>query len=435
MEEKKYYLAIDLGATSGRHIVAYKDEKGELVLDEVHRFLTGMSESPNGLIWEQDRLFNAIKEGIKKAFAKYEKIESLSIDTWGVDYVLMNGDSKLPPYYAYRNDRTYKRVDEVHSIMPFNEIYKRTGIQYAFFNTIYQLFDDLKTGRLDKATDFLFLPNFYSYLLTGKKSLEYTFASTTSLINAKTKKFDDEIISKLGFPKHLFKEISNPGTVLGYLKDDIAKEVGGNTKVVLCPSHDTASAFEAVDCPKDAVIISSGTWSLLGVKLDEPNTSLASMESNFTNEGGVNYIRYLKNIMGMWLINEVCRQKGLNVVEVCKQLDGINYQETFDVNDKSLDAPKVMADAICELLKHNPPKSDLELCYSIYHSLALSYKNTIDVIEKNLNKKFNSIYIVGGGAKNVFLNKLTEKITGKKVVALPIEATAIGNLKTQMKIN
>jgi len=429
----KYYLAIDLGATSGRHIVSYMED-GEIKLDEVYRFPTGMKPSNDGLVWEHDVLFGHIKEGIKEAFKRYKNIKSLSIDTWGVDYVLLNGNTPLKPYFAYRNERTLKRIDEVHSVIPFEKLYEKTGTQFATFNTLYQLYDDLKEGRLDKATDFLFLPQYYSFLLTGNKALEYTEASTTGMLNCFKKEFDEEIIDKLGLPKKLFKELKDPGYCLGCLKEDIVNEVGGNTEVILCPSHDTASAFEAVDCPKDAVIISSGTWSLVGVKSLVPNTTKKAHDANFTNEGGVGYIRFLKNIMGMWLVNEVCRQKNLNVVEICQKLDNVKYDEVFDVNDSSLAAPENMETAIRNLLKNNPPKDDLELFKSIYLSLAHSYKKAVKEIEDILGEKYNYIYIVGGGAKNKFLNKLTEEISEKKVVALPIEATALGNIKCQMKV-
>jgi len=428
----KYYLAIDLGATSGRHIVAFEKD-GKLELVEIYRFLTGMKLSPNGLVWDVPALFKEIKTGLKIAFEKYGKIESLSIDTWGVDYVLMNGDKEIPPFYSYRNERLNEAYKMVHDIVPFDEIYGSTGIQFKPFNTLYQLFDDKIKGRLDEATDYLMLPEYFSYKLTGIKTHEYTEESTGALLVSTTGEYDFELIDRLGLPRKLFGVIRQPGFLVGELSKNIQIEVGGNCKVILCASHDTGSAFEAVDCPSDAVIISSGTWSLIGIKSDKAITSSESFKANFTNEGGVNYIRLLKNIMGMWLVNEVCRQKNLNVVEMCKNLDNVTYTETFDVNDDSLTAPENMEQAIKKLLVKNPPKDDYELFASIYHSLALSYKNSIEELETITGKKFTSVYIVGGGAKNVYLNKLTEKYTSRKVVALPIEATAIGNLKLQMK--
>ncbi len=429
----KYYLAIDLGATSGRHVIGYEVD-GKFVLEEIHRFKTGMDESSHGLVWNVPRLFKEIKLGIKKAFKKYPKIESLSIDTWGVDYVLMNGNKEIPPYYAYRNARNIEASKELSKVLPFEELYKTNGIQFAAFNTIYQLYDDMRNGRLEKATDYLMLPSYFSYKLTGIKSHEYTDESTTSLLNAVTKKYDYEHLDKLGLPRRLFNDISEPGTILGELKDDIAKEVGGQTKVVLCASHDTASAFEAVDVPEDGIIISSGTWSLIGIKTKEPICNEKSLASNFTNEGGVNYIRFLKNVMGMWIVNQIGLQENINFVLLLDQIEKTNYQETFDVNDESLVAPKNMKQAVTKLLVNNPPKNDLELFASVYHSMAVAYKNVCDELEGITNKKFNSIYVVGGGAKNKYLNRLIEEETSKKVVAMPIEATSLGNIKVQEKI-
>lgn len=428
----KYYLAIDLGATSGKHVVGY-EKNGEIVLEEIHRFKTGMDDSPDGLVWNIPKFFEEIKIGIKKAFTKYEKIESLSIDTWGVDYVLMNGDEEIPPYFAYRNERNIVSSQKLHEIVPFEKLYKSTGIQFAAFNTIYQLFGDLNKGRLEKATDYLMLPSYFSYKLTGIKSHEYTNESTGALLNANNKTYDVEILNKLGIPQKLFNKVEKPGTVLGNLLPEIAKEVGGQTKVILCASHDTGSAFEAVDCPEDGIILSSGTWSLFGIKSKEPICTDKSLAANFTNEGGVDYIRFLKNIMGMWIVNQVCEQENEDFLVMQKSLDDNTYKDVFDVNDPSLSAPKNMKKAILELLKNNPPKDNFDLFNSIYHSMAESYNKACIELENITGKKYNYIYIVGGGAKNKYLNKLVEKHTGKKVVALPIEATSLGNIKVQMK--
>ena len=273
----KYYLAIDLGATSGRHIIGYLKD-GEIELEEVHRFKTGMIDSSHGLVWEIRRFYKDILFGIKKAFAIYKEIESLSIDTWGVDYVLMKNDKEITPFYAYRNARNELASKLVHEIVPFNEMYKHSGIQFASFNTIYQLFDDLKKGRLDEATDYLMLPSYFIYRLTGIKTHEYTNESTGALLNANTKGYDFELIDKLGLPRKLFKTIQNPGDIVGNLLPEVEAKVGGNCKVILCASHDTASAFEAVDVSDDGIILSSGTWSLLGIKAKEPIITDSSLK-------------------------------------------------------------------------------------------------------------------------------------------------------------
>lgn len=428
----KYYLAIDLGATSGRHVVGYLKD-GEIVLEEVHRFKTCMDDSPNGLVWNIPRLFNEIKIGIKKTFEKYKVIESLSIDTWGVDYVLMKGDKDITPYYAYRNERNFKASNELHKIISFEELYKKTGIQYAPFNTIYQLFADLKSGRLNEATDYLMLPSYFTYKLTGVKTHEYTNESTGALLNPYTKEYNFDVLDKLGLPRKLFKNTVYPGYFVGNLLPEIEKEVGGNTKVILCASHDTASAFESVTTDEYSIILSSGTWSLLGIKSKEPIINDVSLKANYTNEGGVGYIRVLKNIMGMYLANRVKDETDLTFKIIDSLILNSKYKETFDVNDLSLNAPKSMKTAILNLLKDNPPQNDIDLFASIYHSQALCYKKAIEELEEVTKKEYKKIYIIGGGARNAFLDHLVNVYTNKKVIALPIEATALGNIKIQMK--
>ena len=428
----KYYLAIDLGASGGRHIVGHLENK-EIILKEIHRFKTGMDYSRDGLVWDIPRIYNEIIFGIKKAFKLYKDIESISIDTWGVDYVLMNGDLEITPYYAYRNERNQKSAQKVHKKIKFVDIYQKTGIQFAAFNTLYQLYDDKEKGRLIKATDYLMLPSYFTYKLTGIKTHEYTNESTGALLDIKTGKYDYDLLEKLGLPRKLFGEIKKPGFAVGEFLPQIQKIVNGNSKVVLCASHDTASAFEAVDIEEDSVLLSSGTWSLLGIKSKEPIVNIDSLKANYTNEGGVGYIRFLKNIMGMYLANRVRDEIGLDYPYIDSLISNSDYKETFDVNDSSLNAPKSMKKAIMHLLKDNPPKNDIDLFAAIYHSQALCYQKSIEELEKITNKKYKKIYIVGGGAKNKYLNNLIREYTNLEVVPLPIEATALGNIKIQMK--
>ena len=429
-----YYLAIDLGASGGRHIVGHL-KNGKFVTEQVYRFKTLMEDSPHGLLWNHQRIFNEIKLGIKEAFKKYPNIISLAIDTWGVDYVLLNRDKEIPPFYTYRNVRNIEASERVHKIIPFEELYKLSGVQFAPYNTIYQLYADKKEGRLNEATDYLMVPCYYIYQLTGKKVHEYTDESTTSLINPLTGKYLYSVIDKLDLPRRLFNEVSLPGEYVGDLLPEIQKEVGGNCKVVLCATHDTASAFETVDCDEDTVIISSGTWSLLGIKSPKPIISDKSLKANYTNEGGVGYIRFLKNIMGMWINNSVRNEVKLEQAFIDSMIDQIHYKVTFDVNDPSLLAPTSMKKAVLNLLEKCPPQNDLEIFASIYHSMALSYKKAIEELEEIVGRKFKTIMIVGGGSKNKYLNKLVEELTNKKVVANFVEATALGNLKLQMKAN
>lgn len=427
----KYYLAIDLGATSGRHIVGYQKDN-EFVLDVIHTFPTGMKESSDGLVWDIPHLFDEIKLGIKKAFDKYENLVSLSIDTWGVDYVLMNNDKEIPPFYAYRNERNVKSSEDLHKIIPFHDLYFKTGIQYQAYNTIYQLFDDLNKGRLDKATDYLMLPSYFSYKLTGKKTHEYTDESTGALIDPITHQYAYDVLDKVGLPRRLFTELKEPGFIIGDLLPEIQKEVGGNTKVILCASHDTASAFEVVE-EKDGIILSSGTWSLIGIKSPVAICNEESLKANFTNEGGIHYIRFLKNIMGMWLVNQLQAQDNIDFMSIIPHLIDNTYVETFNVNDASLVAPKNMKKAILKLLKNNPPKNDEDLLNSVYHSLAKAYQEACDSIERITNTQYFKIYVVGGGAKNLYLNSLIERYTNKQVISVCDEATSLGNIKLQMK--
>ena len=427
----KYYLAIDIGASSGRHIVGFK-EGDEIVLDEVYRFKNGMQRIDGELVWNTETIFAEIVNGIKLCIEKYGSIESLAIDTWGVDYALIDGDTTIPPVFAYRFDRTTEAIKRVHKIIPETKLYTITGEQFQPFNTVYQLYADKLCGRLESATDFLMMPEYFNYLLTGKKVKEYTNATTGAIVNVNTKQFDKEIINALGLPEKLFPELNFAGETVGDLKPGLQRKVGGNIKVKLCASHDTACAFEAIKTEENAAIISSGTWSLVGVKIKDADTSEKSFERNFANEGGAGYFRYLKNIMGMWIVNECCRELVTGVVEAVEMARKSTYTRTFDVNDASLSAPESMVRAIETLLGKSVSTEDLFA--SIFNSLAAAYKKVVKEIEENLDITVSAIYVVGGGAKNKFLNELTENCCGKPVVAMPIEATAIGNIKTQMRV-
>ena len=236
---QKNYLAIDIGASSGRHIVGWM-ENGVLCTEEVYRFPNSVQRVDGHLEWDIDSLFTNVKQGIREAFARHPEIESLSIDTWAVDYVLLKNDKPLYPVYAYRDDRTHAAIPEVHSILPFAQLYQCTGIQFQPFNSIYQLYADKKVGRLAQAEDFLMIPEYLLWKLCGVKAREYTNATSTGLVNAQTKEYDPEILKALGLPEAMFPKLTAPGTVLGSLLPDIAAEVGGQTKVVLCATHDTA---------------------------------------------------------------------------------------------------------------------------------------------------------------------------------------------------
>ena len=435
MQEK--FLAIDIGASSGRHIIGWMDG-GRIHTEEVYRFPNCVQREDGHLEWDIDGMFAHVKQGIRAAFARYPQIKSLSIDTWAVDYVLLKKDEHIYPVYAYRDSRTQAVLDEVHGIVPFETLYARTGIQFQPFNTVYQLYADKKTGRLAQADDFLMIPEYLLWRLCGVKAREYTNATSTGLVNAQTRQYDPEILYALGLPESMFPQLSVPGTVLGGLKPDIAAEVGGQTTVVLCATHDTASAVEGIPMEQgEAPFLSSGTWSLLGVKLAQPVTTPESCKANFTNEGGVGYIRYLKNIMGLWIIQCVQKQLGISFAEMVELAATSTYTRVFDVNDSRFSAPQDMRAEITAALVETgaAPATDADLINCIYHSLAYCYGEAYREMEAVTGQHWDKLYIAGGGAKNATLNELTAHYTGKQVVALPIEATAIGNLKIQMNIH
>jgi rhamnulokinase len=430
---KKHCLAIDIGASSGRHIVGWQ-ESGEFHSGEVYRFANGQKKQDGHLIWDVEQIFGEVKAGIRATFAKYHTIESLSIDTWGVDYVLLHGDMSVLPSYAYRDSRTAQVIPRVHKLVSFEELYERTGIQHQPFNTIYQLYEDKCSGRLDGTTDFLMFPEYLLWRLCGVKVHEYTNATTTGLVNVRTRQYDTEIITRLGFPQELFGHLAMPGMEIGELLPGIAQEVGGQTRVVLCATHDTASAVEGIAMQENAPFLSSGTWSLLGVKIPSPLTDAKSRMNNFTNEGGVGYIRYLKNIMGLWIIQCLQKQMDLSFTEMVVRARTSDFTEIFDVNDRRFTAPADMRKEIYTALGIKPA-ADADIINSVYHSLASSYHKAINELEKNTGCQWDTLYVAGGGAKNKYMDELTEKYTGKRVVSLPIEVTARGNLKIQMEAN
>ena len=377
------------------------------------------------MTWEIQALLAHVKAGIEKARAAFPEIVSLSIDTWGVDYVLMQGDKEVYPVYAYRDSRTEKVIPQVHEKVPFSELYRRTGCQFQPFNSIYQLYADKLTGRLEGVTDLLMIPEYLLYKLCGVKAREYTNATTMGMVNAQTGTFDEEIPEKLGYPKHLFPPLSQPGTVIGEYE---------GIKCVLCATHDTGSAVEGIPMEGNQPYISSGTWSLLGVKTPKPITDSGSEKANYSNEGGVGYNRYQKNIMGMWLVNELKRDlcPELPFPEIVKAAEESRCDLLVDANAPEFLAPKSMKTAF-DAATSGRLKTLGDYFRCAYRSLAVSYRNALDELERNTGRTYEKLYIVGGGAKNAFLNRLTEEATGKQVIALPIEATALGNLKIQME--
>ncbi|MCI6114273.1 MAG: FGGY family carbohydrate kinase [Spirochaetales bacterium] len=421
MKDRILHLAIDIGASSGRHILGFL-ENGEIKTKEIYRFPNGVKNVDGHLTWDISSLLSEVKKGIDVALSLYP-VKSLSIDTWGVDYVLLSDDKIIEPVFAYRDHRTDEVIDTVHNIMPFKELYKRTGIQFQSFNTIYQLYWDSINDRLSDATEFLMIPEYLSYALTGNKVKEYTNATTTGLINRESGEYDKEIISALSLPSSLFTQLSSPKTKVGEYK---------GIDVILCATHDTASAVEGMGIEGNEPYISSGTWSLLGLKVPSPITDEKSEKGNWSNEGGVGYTRYQKNIMGMWLINRLKEElePSISFVEFNAMTESSTFEGFVDAEDPAFLSPVSMKEAFDEKLGVKGLSSkDYFRC--AVTSLSKSYGKAIRELEENTGRKFTKLFIVGGGANNRLLNTLTEKETGLLVVARAMEATAIGNLKIQ----
>lgn len=438
----QYYLAVDIGASSGRHILGtIKD--GKMKLEEVYRFDNGLEKRDGHLCWNIPGLFEEIKNGLKEC-KKLNKIPvSMSVDTWGVDYVLLDEkDQILGDTIGYRDHRTNGMDDLVYQKISEIDLYKRTGIQRQIFNTIFQLMavKHKSPEHLEKAESFLMLSDYFHFLLTGNKFSEYTNATTTQLVNAKEKEWDYELIEMLGFKKDIFRPLSLPKTLVGDFLDTVAEEVGFSCQVVLPATHDTGSAVMAVPATDDDFIyISSGTWSLMGIERKEPICTKESMDKNLTNEGGYDYrFRYLKNIMGLWMIQSVRNElnKAYSFAQLCDMAEEEKeFPSRVDVNDECFLSPDSMIDTIkdyCRRTNQPVPETVGELAAVIYQSLAKSYAQTVKEIESITGRTYSRIHIVGGGSNAEYLNELTAQYTGKEIHVGPGEATAIGNISAQM---
>ena len=438
---EKYYLAVDIGASSGRHMLASMKD-GKMQLEEVYRFPNGMDDRNGTLCWDVDRLFSEIKNGLKKCREIGKIPATMGIDTWGVDFVLLDKDDRiLGDTVGYRDSRTEGMDAKVYDIIPQDELYARTGIQKQIFNTVYQLMAVKQSHPeyLEQAESILMIPDYFNFRLTGVKKNEYTEATTGQLISPQTNDWDYELLDMLGYNKKMFRPVSMPGTVVGDLTEEVQKEVGFNCTVVLPATHDTGSAVLAVPTnDDDAVYISSGTWSLMGIERKEADCSMESMQANFTNEGGYDHrFRYLKNIMGLWMIQSVKKEfaEDLSFAQICEMASKETIPSIVDCNDDCFLAPKSMIKAVqefCRRTGQQVPETVGEISSVIYNSLAKCYGDTVEEIEAITGKKYSTIYVVGGGSNAGYLNELTAKYTGRTVSAGPSEATAIGNVIVQM---
>ena len=438
----KYYLAVDIGASSGRLILGHL-ENGKMELEEVHRFENGMVKKDGELCWEVDRLFQEIKNGLKKCKEIGKIPVSMGVDTWGVDFVLMDKDDKvLGNTVGYRDHRNEGMDEEVYKTISLEDLYARTGIQKAIFNTVYQLMA-VKTKHpeyLEQAETMLHVPDYFHYLLTGKKTCEYTEATTGQLVNAETKDWDYELIDKLGYPRKMFQKLIMPGTSVGHFTEEVKAEVGFDVEVVAPATHDTGSAVLAVPANDDDFIyISSGTWSLMGIEREKADCSKKSCEMNFTNEGGyAGRFRYLKNIMGLWMIQSVRHEYDdkYGFAEICQMAEEAkDFPSRVDANDECFLSPESMIEEVkdyCRRTGQKVPETLGEIATVIYTSLAECYAKTAKELEEMTERTFSRIHVVGGGSNAGYLNELTARATGKEVHAGPGEATAIGNITAQM---
>ena len=441
----KKHLAIDLGASSGRGIIG-KIENGKIELSEIHRFSNDPVETDGGFFWDTLRILFEIKAAILKCSLNEGGVDTVGIDTWGVDYAYIDSTgAMMAPSYQYRDPRTTPMIDKVYSEMPYSELYGITVIETMSFNSIFQIVDDItrRPWLHSNADRLLFTPDILGYLLTGKCVSEYTIASTSALMDAGKREFSDKVLERFGIRRDVFAPIVMPGNVLGKLTEKIDGETGhSGASVVNVASHDTACATAAVPADsKDFLFISSGTWSLMGIESDTPVINDISRKYSFTNEGGAfGKINVMKNIMGLWLIQESRRQwkregKEYSFDEMSSAaLSAKPFGCIINPDDASFNMAGDMPGKIrayCKKTGQKIPETMGEIVRCIFESLSLRYRWTAEKLEELTGRKYDVINIVGGGTKDELLCTFTANGTGRRVVAGPVEATAVGNILVQ----
>ena len=445
------HLAIDIGASSGRAIVGELDETGRLRLTEVHRFEDGLLRRNGHLCWDIDSLWESVLNGLAAAHEQGLTPTTVGVDTWGVDFVLLDAhDRRLGETVGYRDARTQGVREELErtGVLAFSDHYARTGIQYQPFNTAYQLcaLKREHPEQLAAARSFLMVPDYLNFLLCGEKANEYTNASTTALVGATSRDWDRELLGRLGLPTEIFLPVRMPGCALGRLRPEVARRVGFDAEVVLPATHDTGSAFLAVPARDDrAAFLSSGTWSLLGTELAAPVATPASAEANFTNEGGYQArYRFLKNIMGLWMIQCVRRESARpdgtlpswgELVSAATAAHEQGFRALVDAEDPRFLSPASMVEevrAACADAGQPLPTTTGEVACTVFDSPAADYARTVRQMETLTGTAFTSVNIVGGGSANAYLNQATANACNLPVYAGPTEGTALGNLIVQM---
>lgn len=430
----KYLLAVDIGATSARHVLGHRDpQTGEMILEEIYRFKTPLVELSEGhCYWDVKKLFEEIVTGLKKAKEIGKIPTAIGIDSFGVDYALLDEKGNLiDKVISYRDDRTVKAKE---NFLSPNVLFEKTGIYPHAFNTIYQLFDDKETGRLARAKEAMMLPSYLVYLLTGTKQNEISILSTSGLMDSRTHSFEPSLLKELGLKDSFFPNAVPGGTKIGGFTKDIQEEVGYNADVYCVLEHDTASAFYGSMTPEGYAYLSSGTWSLFGAMLSKPIVTKDAFEKSFSNElSRPGEVRFLSNIMGMWVVNRLLGEMPeiKNVIEAVKLAEASQYEDYFPMADQRLFNPVSMKETVLELLKEKGSKdikTPGDLFRSVYLSLAYSYKEALLGLEEMTGEKFKGISIFGGGVQNRFLDNLVEEIVGRPVYLGPSEATSLGNL-------
>lgn len=427
----RYFLAIDIGASSGRLILAHYGEANRLVLEEVHRFKNEIVVGDDGLSrWNVDLLVKEIVEGLKKVGKTGRIPERIGIDTFGVDYALLDENDKLyDGIVSYRDQRTEMAKKE---FLTPETLFGLTGVYPHSFNTVYQLYDDQKRGRLERAKTLLMLPSYLAFVLTGKKTNELSIMSTTGLLDNETGELSLPILRNLEVDETIFAPLVEAGARIGDIKEELAKEIGFSSTVYAALEHDTAAAFYGAKRGKGELLLSSGTWSLMGTMRNEAEKGLDAFKADVTNE--LSYkgeIRFLKNITGMWMVNRLLLDLGeKDIIKAVEEAKASAYEGTFDANDKRLANPFSMKEAIESVLaeKHDLPKSNGDYFRAVFNALSDAYAVTMRQLEEMIGTKFSSIVVFGGGSKNEFLNYLTSIKTSLPVFKGPVEATAIGNI-------
>lgn len=440
----KRYIAADFGAASGRVIVGTV-LPGGIELDEVHRFPNRQICLGDTIYWDFPSLFEELKTGLKKAFAKYDEIVSIGVDTWGVDFGLIDRKGHLVSNpVCYRDSRTKGILEKVFKMIPKDELYALTGNQFMEINTAFQLYSMVigNDPALEIADKLLFTPDLFNYFLTGVAANEYTISSTSQLFDHTSQGWASELFERLGIPQHLMQKIIRAGTVIGELSPAIVAETGGaGVKVVAVGSHDTASALASIEAQGDNwAFISSGTWSLMGIEVEKPILTPQAMECDFTNEGTVNgHIRFLRNITGLWLLQNLIREwetqgEACGYPDLIAEAEQCRLESIIDVDAPCFNKPESMSRAICQYCESHgqrAPRTKGEFMRCVVLSLATKYAEVKHMLETCSGRQIDTIYIVGGGSQNQLLNRLTEELTGAKVVCKAVEATAIGNIKVQ----